>query len=321
MKTRLFLVLLALFALLAAPTLALAHGDEDGCEIVTLVGGWARSSPMGAPNGAVFGLLVNLGAEPDMLVSASTPAAEVVELHETIMGDGDVMQMRPVEGGIAVMPDNYLALQPGGLHIMLINLTQPLVAGETLDLTLNFEHVGEVVVTVPIVEMLEGEMGMEATPEAEMTAEPMPASTVSWPEACAKVHVLGAWARPSTGGMPNSAAYALLLNLTDADATLISASAAVSDAVELHEMVMGDGDVMRMQPIEGGVVVPAGGYAQLKPGGMHVMFIGLTQELQPETTMDLMLTFESGEVIELTVPIREPMEGEMPAPGGMSSGG
>lgn len=317
MKLKHSLIFLALFALLAAPALALAHGDEDGCEAVTLVGGWARSSPMGAPNGAVFGLLVNLGAEPDMLVSASTPAAAVVELHETVMGDGDVMQMRPVEGGFMVLPDDYLELKPGGLHIMLIDLTQPLVAGETLELTLNFEHVGDVLVTVPIVEMLEGEPGMEATTEAEMTAEPMAASAVSWPEACAQVHVLGAWARPSMGGMPNSAAYGLLLNLTEADVTLVSAQAEVANAVELHEMVMGDGDVMRMQPVEGGIVVPAGGYAQLRPGGLHVMFIGLTQDLQPETTMDLTLTFDSGEVIELTVPIREPMEGEMP----MSSGG
>lgn len=313
MKLRMLEVCL-LLCLLAGVSLVGAQ-DSDTCELASLFDVYAYATPDGSPNGAVFGKLVNLSAETDTLVSASTDVAEVVELHETIMGEGDVMQMRPIEGGIPVEPQNFVSLQPGGIHIMLINLTRPLVAGETFELVLNFERLGEVMVTVPVKDR-DAEMGaMMGDMTPEMTPEAMTPSAV-WPEGCAKVHVLGAWVRPAVPGMPNSAAYALLLNLTAAEDTLINASTAVSEVAELHEMTMGAGDVMQMQPIEGGIVIPPGGVAVLEPGGLHVMLIGLKQELQADTTIDLTLTFaESGEVV-LTVPVREPIEPGM-AMGGM----
>jgi periplasmic copper chaperone A len=291
---------LALF-LLVMPILA--QDDAGQCRLVYLFSAWARATPEGAPTGAVFGQLVNLNAEMDTLVSASTDAAEAVEIHEMVMGDGDVMQMRPVEGGLTVEPNNYVELAPGGLHVMLINLTQPLEAGESFDLVLNFEHAGEVSVTVPIVDMMaEGDTMMQPA---------MPSSPMEWEEACVGVHVVGAWARPAGPGMPNSAAYGLLLNLTDTDDVLLSANTVVSEATELHEMVMGDGDVMQMRPIEGGIAIPAGGTALLRPGGMHVMMIGLTEVLDDGGTLDLTLTFQENDPIELPVPIREPMEAGM----------
>ncbi len=315
MKLRIVLVCSLLLSLLAGVSLVGAQ-DAATCEVATLFDTYAYASPDGAPNGAVFGKLVNLSMEADTLLSASSDAAEFVELHETVMAEGDVMQMRPIEGGIPVMPQDFVSLQPGGIHIMLINLTQPLVVGETLELALNFERLGEVTIIVPIkdreAEMgaMDGGMMPEMTPEAMMPAEP-----IEWPEGCAKVHVLGAWARPAGPGAPNSAAYALLLNLTAAEDTLISASTAVSGATELHEMTMGAGDVMQMRPVEGGIVIPAGGVAMLEPGGLHVMFIGLTQELPVGTTIELTLIFaESGEVV-LTIPVREPMQAGMPMSG------
>lgn len=286
-----------------------AH-DDEACNVATLFEGWARSSPAGAPNGAVFGLLVNLSEEADTLISARTDAAEVVELHETIMGEGDVMQMRPVEGGLEIAPQGYLELTPGGLHIMLINLTQPLVAGGSFDLLLNFEHLGEISVTIPIVDMVEGE---NAT---MMQSETTPTLATDWPETCEKIHVVGAWARPAVPGMPNSAAYALLVNLMDTEDTLISAVTDVAEVVELHEMLMGEGDVMQMRPVEGGIRIPAGGIAFLKPGGLHVMLIGLTQELPADSTVDLTLTFAENEDITLTVPVRDPLDAVTPMPQG-----
>ncbi len=293
-----FKALLLLALLLALASVTAAH-DDEACNVVTLFNGWARATPEGAPNGAVFGLLANLNTEMDVLLSVSTPAAEVVELHETIMGEGDVMQMRPIEGGLEIAAQNYLELAPGGLHIMLINLTEPLVAGDMLELVLNFEHLGEVTVNVPVVEMAE-----DGATQAEM----MPVAEVEWPETCAKVHVLGAWARPAVPGMPNSAAYGLLVNLTDSEDTLLGAATEAAEVVELHEMLMGEGDVMQMRPVEGGIVIPAGGTAWLKPGGLHVMLIGLTQELEPEMTIELTLTFAENAEMVLTVPVQEPME-------------
>lgn len=308
-------ILCSLALILILPIATQAQETASECNLVSLFGGWARATAEGQPNGAVFGYLVNLSQEHDSLISASSPVAEVVEFHEMIMGDDDVMRMQPVEGGFAVMPHNYLALQPGGYHIMLINLTQMLEAGTSFELTLVFEQAGAVTLSIPVraIDAMEEGMGMqmEMPMHAEMTPEAT-AEAVIYPEACAKLHVLGAWARPAGAGMPNSAAYALLLNLTNQDMRLISASSEVAAAVELHEMTMGDGDVMQMRPIEGGILIPAGGLAVLQPGGLHVMLIGLTQELIADNTMALSLSFEDGTVIELEVPIHEPMESAMP---------
>lgn len=310
MKAKLSILLM--FVLLLSSSLAAAHEGSE-CEAAYLFHGWARATTAGAPNGAAFGMLVNLGGEEDTLVSASTDAAEVVELHEMAMGDGDVMQMRPVEGGFVIPAGGYLELKPGGLHIMLINLKQPLEAGKMLDLTLNFEHAGEVHLSVPIMEMeAMGEpmhMGEPTHMDEPMhMGDAMHSATMTWDEACAKMHVLDPWARSAGAGMPNSAAYALLVNLTNTDDTLLKAQSEAADAVELHEMVMGDGDVMQMRPVEGGIVVPAGDVAHLKTGGLHIMLIGLRSELKPGAAIDITLTFEHSGEMALTVPVREPEE-------------
>jgi copper(I)-binding protein len=225
------------------------------------------------------------------------------------------MQMQPIEGGFVVPPDGYLELKPGGLHIMLINLTSPLEAGSMFTLTLNFEQAGAVEVSVPIreLEAMDGEMSgaMEGAEAAEMNVP-----TMQWSEACAAVHVLKPWVRPAAAGMPNSAAYALLLNLTETDETLVSASSEVAEAVELHEVVMGDNDVMRMQPVENGIDIPAGSASLLQPGGLHIMLINLTTELVVGDTVDMTLSFAEAGDMQLTVPITAPEEEDM-GTGGM----
>ena len=93
----------------------------------------------------------------DALVSASTDVAEVVEIHESIMED-DVMKMRPVEK-IDVPAGGSAMLEPGGLHVMLINLQQQLEPGSKISLTLNFEKSGPMTIEAEIREM-GGEMNM-----------------------------------------------------------------------------------------------------------------------------------------------------------------
>jgi copper(I)-binding protein len=304
------LLLITLTLLLMMPVLVQGQGQENECQLVSLFDGWAAATGAGMPNGAVYGYLVNLGAETDTLISASTTVAEVVEFHETIIGENDVMQMQPLTDGLAITPQNYVQLQPGGYHIMLFNLAHPLEAGSSFDLTLEFENAGEVIVTVPVRERDAAmhDMGMEMPMHAEATPEaPMPEID----EACANVYVLGAWARPANAAMPNSAAYALLLNLTDEDIQLASASSPVAQAVELHEMLMAEGDVMQMRPVEDGILIPAGGLAHLKPGGLHVMLIGLNQELAVDSTIPLTLGFADETVIELEIPVQAPPEASM----------
>jgi len=98
--------------------------------------------------GAVYITVRNTGAIPDALVGASSDAAEVVELHETIR-DGEVMRMRPV-GKLALPPGATLEMKPGGLHIMLIRLKRALHAGDTVPLTLTFEHGASLALEVPV---------------------------------------------------------------------------------------------------------------------------------------------------------------------------
>lgn len=130
--------------LLAAP--ARAHHDTT-VGAITIGHPWSRAAGANT-NGAAYMTLRNTGREADRLVSASTPIARTVELH-THVRDGDVMRMRPVRD-IAVPAGETVRLRPGGLHVMLIGLTEPLRQGATVPLTLRFESAGEATVQLEI---------------------------------------------------------------------------------------------------------------------------------------------------------------------------
>jgi len=124
--------LLMLFTLCALPAFAGTAADE-----VNIIDPWAREVPPVMSTSAGFLSLKNTGSVEHKLVSASSEGAGMVELHTHINNNG-VMQMRPVEN-IPVAAGGTTELKPGGLHIMLMMLKKPLVAGEQLNITLNFE--------------------------------------------------------------------------------------------------------------------------------------------------------------------------------------
>jgi hypothetical protein len=141
-------VLVGLLALVGAACSSDAKGPN-----IEIEGAWARPSPKMAGAGAAYMTLKNSGGEADKLISASTTAAQVVELHESFMDENNVMKMRPVEGGAIQVPAGGSAeLKPGGLHIMLIDLVEPLQSGTTIPLTLKFEKSGEVEIQVSVSE-------------------------------------------------------------------------------------------------------------------------------------------------------------------------
>lgn len=117
------------------------------------------------------------------------------------------------------------------------------------------------------------------------------------------------WARATAKSAPNGAVFMTLHSAGAAD-RLVAASASVSRRVEIHESSMKDG-VMRMREVPG-IDVPAGGMAMLKPGGYHVMLMGLNAPLQKGDEFPLTLTFETAG--EVTVEV------EVQAAGGMSHG-
>lgn len=141
----------ALTALAIGGAIAVSASAADAGDGIALARAWARATPAGAPAGAAFLSIENTGAEADAVVAASAPVAGVAELHTHAM-DGAVMKMRKVER-IEVPAHGAVELKPGGLHVMLIGLAEPLVPGRTFPLTLTFEKAGAVEVPVTVREI------------------------------------------------------------------------------------------------------------------------------------------------------------------------
>jgi periplasmic copper chaperone A len=108
-----------------------------------------------------------------------------------------------------------------------------------------------------------------------------------------------AWARPTVQGQAGGGGFLTITGGATAD-RLLGASASISKAVELHTMEM-DGNVMRMRQIDG-IDIPAGQRVELKPGGNHVMFVGLTQTLKNGARFPIKLRFQKAG--ELTVEMK-----------------
>ena len=137
--------LLAGLAALSLATPVLAHSYKAG--EIEISHPWSRAAPVGV-TGAGYLTLTNKGATADRLLSARADIARAVEIHTASL-EGGVMRMRPVEA-IEIAAGAEVALAPGGFHIMLIGLKQPLVQGNRVPLTLVFEKAGEVQVELAV---------------------------------------------------------------------------------------------------------------------------------------------------------------------------
>lgn len=127
----------------AAPEAAVAAPS------VALSDAWAAATPNAARVAAGYVTLTNNGAAEDTLVSATSPRAARVEIHEMAM-EGGMMNMRAVTGGVPLTPGTPVALAPGGLHIMFMDITAPFVDGETVPVTLTFANAPPVTLDFPV---------------------------------------------------------------------------------------------------------------------------------------------------------------------------
>lgn len=132
--------------LMAALTGPAISADTTVAEL-TIHDPWARAS-VGSGAGAAYFSVVNNGHGDDRLLAASTDVADAAELH-THIKDGDVMRMRRIDA-IDLPAGATTALQPGGLHVMLLGLKAPLQSGEVFPLTLSFANAGDVTVEVQV---------------------------------------------------------------------------------------------------------------------------------------------------------------------------
>lgn len=145
-------------ALVASPVFVVACGDDassttsassaPASQAVAVAGAWARTSPMETTRGAAYMQLT--APVDDRLVGASVDpsVAAAVEVHETVMEDGG-MAMQEVPA-IDLPAGETVALEPGGYHIMLMDLVAPLAVDSTITITLEFEQSGEQNVTVVV---------------------------------------------------------------------------------------------------------------------------------------------------------------------------
>lgn len=132
----------------AAAAGLLAFGIATAAQAVELKDAWARASAGPARAGAAFMTIVNTGTEDDRVVAASAPVSVVTELH-THIKEGEVMRMRQVPD-IAVPAGETVMLQPGGLHVMFMQLAEPLKEGDTFPVTLTFEKAGDKTIEVTV---------------------------------------------------------------------------------------------------------------------------------------------------------------------------
>lgn len=139
---RILAVIFALALSLSACT------TEEG---ITVHNAWMRPTAQGE-NGAVYFILSNHSSEADELVGVSSNLADTIEIHESSMAEGtDVMQMSqvfsvPLERGAEV------TFEPGGLHVMLVNIKREVKVGEDVEVTLHFKNHEDIPVNVSVAE-------------------------------------------------------------------------------------------------------------------------------------------------------------------------
>lgn len=136
----------AVVGLAAAAVVGIGNGAEPAVHVIDA---WARATPPGAENGAVYLKILNHGAD-DRLIGARTSAARAAELHTSATRDG-VVEMRPTDA-LPIGAGATVELAPGGTHVMLVGLASRLEAGAHLGLTLVFAKAGEITVDVTVVD-------------------------------------------------------------------------------------------------------------------------------------------------------------------------
>lgn len=128
---------------------------------LTIEAAWSRATPGGAKVGVGYLTVTNRGTAPDRLLAGASEVASRIEVHEMTMVD-NTMRMRPLDRGIEIRPGETVALKPGGVHLMLMNLSRTLKEGEAVPATLTFEKAGSVAITLDV----QG-IGAQAAPAGE----------------------------------------------------------------------------------------------------------------------------------------------------------
>ena len=169
---------LAAILCISAPSLALAHHDvvHGGCPtgqsftagLITVTGAFTRATPASAQSAGGYFTIANAGPTADTLTGASSEAAGEISIHQMKM-KGDVMEMSPVEGGLAIAPGGSVSLSPSGYHLMMTGMSQTLHEGECVNLTLHFAQAGDLSIQLNV-----GGMAQQTPPTGELRPSEAP---------------------------------------------------------------------------------------------------------------------------------------------------
>ena len=129
----------------SSPTEAAARPAGD---TVTIEDAWVKSADEGMS--AAFGTLLNSGDDDVTVVTVTSEASDMIELHETVENEAGEMVMREKDGGFVIPAGGTLALEPGANHIMMMDLTGPLTAGSEVTFTLTFSDDSTYEFTAPV---------------------------------------------------------------------------------------------------------------------------------------------------------------------------
>lgn len=134
---------LVMALLVMAPMAGFAHEFKGGD--LTIGHPWTRATPAGSDMAAGYLKVTNGGKTADVLESAQVDGVGHVMIHQITEAKG-VASMDEVDGGVTIAPGQTVTLEPGGLHLMWIDMAKPLKVGEMVSGTLTFKNAG----TVPV---------------------------------------------------------------------------------------------------------------------------------------------------------------------------
>jgi periplasmic copper chaperone A len=148
----------ALAAAVLSLTTASGHAHDSHTETVQVIrvgdleisGAFTRATLPSQPVGGGYLTITNTGESDDTLIGGSATFAERVEVHEMSMVN-DVMNMRQLADGLVIPAGESVSLQPGGYHLMFVQLAEPLVVGEPVMVTLEFENAGTIEIEFAVV--------------------------------------------------------------------------------------------------------------------------------------------------------------------------
>ena len=148
MRLLLLFTVTSFLAFASATSPVVAHDDHSHDGALEVHDAWVRPTNGRKTSAGAYFMLHNTGEDAVAIIGATSNVSTITDLHETKEVDG-VMRMRPA-GDLVIAPGAHLAFEPGGLHVMLIDLERPLAAGETITVTLDLLNHDPVEITVPV---------------------------------------------------------------------------------------------------------------------------------------------------------------------------